>query len=83
MTQLSERLDRAAGILNDVYEGEYAGEIYDLLHEAAKALTESDLLLRSWIAVDAGAWHVERHAREKAELLAETREFVAKLAGEE
>lgn len=29
-------------------------------------------LASRWAALDGGAWHVERHAREKAELLAET-----------
>lgn len=35
-------------------------------------------LLRHWSALDSGAWAVDRHAREKAELLADTRAAIAK-----
>lgn len=35
-------------------------------------------LLQRWAALDAGAWLVERHADEKARLLADTRAAIAK-----
>lgn len=38
-------------------------------------------LLQRWSALDGGSWHVERHAREKAELLADTRAAIAKATG--
>ena len=31
-----------------------------------------------WAALDGGAWHVERHAREKRELMEDTRAAIAK-----
>lgn len=35
-------------------------------------------IAQRWAVLDGGVWHVERHAREKAELLAETRAAIAK-----
>ena len=35
-------------------------------------------IAKQWAAIDGGAWHVERHAAEKAELLADTRAAIAK-----
>jgi len=43
---------------------------HDLLHIA-----------KCWAALDAGAWHVERHAREKAELLSATAAAIIKATG--
>ncbi len=42
-----------------------------------------DLLFiaQRWAAIDGGSWHVERHAREKAELLADTATAIAKATG--
>ena len=37
---------------------------------------------RRWLALDAGAWHVQRHIREKVDLLADTRDAVAKADGQ-
>lgn len=44
------------------------------------SVTKADLLsiARRWIALDAGAWHPERHAAEKAQLTADTRAAIAK-----
>lgn len=36
-----------------------------------------------WAALDGGAWHVQRHASEKAELLADTAAAIAKATGEQ
>jgi hypothetical protein len=36
-----------------------------------------------WAALDGGAWHVQRHANEKAELLADTAAVIAKATGEQ
>ncbi len=43
-----------------------------------------DLLFiaQRWAAIDGGSWHVERHAREKAELLADTNTAIAKATGQ-
>jgi hypothetical protein len=38
-------------------------------------------IAQRWGALDGGAWHVERHAAEKAELLADTRGAIAKATG--
>ena len=35
-------------------------------------------IARHWVALDSGAWHAERHAAEKAELLADTLAAIAK-----
>ncbi len=35
-------------------------------------------IARRWAALDGGAWHVERHAAEKQELLADTRAAISK-----
>ena len=35
-----------------------------------------------WAALDGGSWHVQRHANEKAELLAETIAAIAAATGE-
>lgn len=35
-------------------------------------------IAKRWAALDGGAWHAERHAREKDELLADTRAAIAK-----
>jgi hypothetical protein len=35
-------------------------------------------LVRCWAALDAGAWHVERHAHEKAGLIAKTEAAIKK-----
>jgi len=40
-------------------------------------------LLQQWAALDGGDWNVERHAREKAELLAETRATITEVIGKE
>lgn len=48
----------------------------------ARARAQRDELLqiaRRWSALDGGAWHVQRHASEKAELLADTRAALAKV----
>ena len=45
--------------------------------KAAETAGEKMLtLLRRWSALDGGEWYVERYAREKAELLAETRALI-------
>lgn len=49
-----------------------------LLIEAADIADEMLSLLRRWAALDAGAWHPDRHASNKAELLAETNAAIAK-----
>lgn len=54
-----------------------------ILEHAANAnliATAPDLLsiARRWAALDGGAWHAERHASEKAELLADTLAAIAK-----
>lgn len=36
-----------------------------------------------WAALDGGAWHVQRHANEKAELLADTAAAIAAATGEQ
>lgn len=36
-------------------------------------------IARRWSAMDGGTWLVERHAREEAELLADTRAIIAKV----
>jgi hypothetical protein len=41
--------------------------------EAAALIEELTGLLQRWSAIDGGSWHVERQAREKDDLLAETR----------
>ena len=38
-------------------------------------------IARRWAALDAGAWHADRHAFEKAELLADTRAAIALAEG--
>lgn len=35
-------------------------------------------IAQRWAAIDGGAWHVERHASEKSELLADTKAAIAK-----
>lgn len=47
--------------------------------------SEPDLLsiAKRWIALDGGTWNVERHAREKAELLKDTAAAIAKASGSE
>lgn len=56
----------------------------DTLENARLIAAAPELLsiAQRWAAIDGGAWHVERHAREKAELLAETRAAIAKALGE-
>lgn len=36
-------------------------------------------IAKRWAALDGGAWHVECHAREKAELLADTGALISKV----
>ncbi|WP_272798884.1 hypothetical protein [Sphingobium sp. AntQ-1] len=38
-------------------------------------------MLRRWAALEAGAWHVDRHAAEKTRLMAETRALISKAEG--
>ncbi|MFG1417219.1 hypothetical protein V5F38_05320 [Xanthobacter sp. V0B-10] len=38
-------------------------------------------IAKRWAALDGGAWNVERHAAEKAELLADTKATIAKAEG--
>jgi hypothetical protein len=47
--------------------------------------SEPDLLsiAKRWISLDGGTWNVERHAREKAELLKDTAAAIAKASGSE
>lgn len=42
---------------------------------------EAELLniAKRWAALDGGLWHVERHAREKSELLADTKALISKV----
>lgn len=44
-----------------------------LIHAAPSLLS----IAKRWAAIDGGAWHVERHAREKVELLADTHAAIA------
>lgn len=46
-----------------------------------RATHQADLLniAKRWAALDGGSWHVERHAREKAELLADTKALISKV----
>lgn len=48
-------------------------------------MTDLDLLsiARRWVALDAGAWNGERYAQERAELLDDTREAIAKVEAAE
>jgi hypothetical protein len=39
-------------------------------------------IAKRWAALDAGAWHQERYAAEKAELLDNTRAAITKATGE-
>jgi len=41
---------------------------------------EHDLLdiAKRWAALDGGSWHIDRHAREKTELLADTKALISK-----
>ena len=39
-------------------------------------------IAQRWAALDGGAWDIHRHARDKAELLADTRRAIAKATGE-
>lgn len=59
--------------------------VAELPHCSAALLgTSPDLLsiAQRWAALDGGAWAVERHAREKAELLTDTRAAIARAKGE-
>lgn len=38
-------------------------------------------IARRWAALDGSSWHVDRHARYKAELLADTGDVIAKATG--
>lgn len=66
--------------------GSGAPEKYDAkdaaewLANAQLVVTAPDLLsiAKRWAALDAGSWHVDRHAAEKAELLADTRAAIDK-----
>jgi hypothetical protein len=42
-------------------------------HSMNREIERLRALMSRWSALDGGSWAVERHAREKAELLAETR----------
>lgn len=44
----------------------------------ALALVEAVSLLRRWNALDGGSWHVDRHAHNKAELMDNTSDWLAK-----
>lgn len=48
---------------------------------AAQAAPELLSIAQQWAAIDGGAWHVERHARAKTELLQATRAAIAKAEG--
>jgi hypothetical protein len=51
----------------------------------ARLIAESPKLLsiaRRWVALDAGAWHPERYAAEKKELIADTEAVIAKAEGQ-
>ena len=50
----------------------------ELLTSARAQRDELLQIARRWSALDGGAWHVQRHASEKAELLADTRAAIAK-----
>lgn len=57
-----------------------------LTHPDARLIAAAPELLQvaqRWIALDGGAWNVARHAKEKAELLAETISAIAKATGEQ
>lgn len=47
-------------------------------HRRARRAAELLHIAKRWAALDGGAWHVERHAREKAELLADTKALISK-----
>lgn len=51
--------------------------------DAHLIVTAPDLLslVKRWAALDGGSWHPDRHATNKAELLAETRDAIAKAEG--
>jgi len=57
-------------------EGEAEANAY-LIAESPTLLS----LAERWAALDGGAWAVDRHAREKAELLADTRAAIARAKG--
>lgn len=38
-------------------------------------------IAKRWNALDGGSWHVERHARDKEELIVATRAAIAKAEG--
>ena len=50
--------------------------ISPVAYDAASEIERLRSLLTQWAALDAGSWNVNRHAREKAELLAETRAYL-------
>jgi hypothetical protein len=54
-----------------------------LIAEIKKLTKERDdliSLVQRWVALDGGAWHIERHAREKEELKADSRKTLEGLA---
>ena len=61
----------------NAYTVEYES-LEDQLHESQAQCDELLSICRRWIAVDAGAWAVHRHAGEKADLLRDTRAAIAK-----
>ena len=80
------RTGQAANGPTDVSFPHHSGEDQGLAVAAVPAGVDGELiaaapgllsLLARWAALDGGAWHVEWHAREKAELLAETRAALA------
>lgn len=50
---------------------------YSLIAAAPELLS----IAKRWAALDGGSWHVDRHAREKAELLADTKALISLAEG--
>lgn len=61
----------------ELFDIEAANELMD---DASEAIVSLLSIARRWVALDAGAWAVDRHASEKAELLAATRALIAQFS---
>jgi hypothetical protein len=59
----------------------HQGDAADANARLAAAAPDLLSIAQRWAALDGGSWHVQRYAREREELLADTRAVIAKAEG--
>jgi len=77
-------LRRLGEVLSNKLDDDEWNNVEPLLVSISSAMAGANALLsiaKRWGALDGGSWNVDRHAREKQELLEDTRAAIAKAEG--